>query len=124
MFSKDKLVRHKESGLGQIQEYQSEKNEKGTLYVHFATHNLLVKESELTETDIEVDICYKYKVSCEVSLERYMKCGFGICGQCCVDPEGICVCQDGPVFSGSRVRKIKEFGNYYRDKAGVRHKFH
>lgn len=67
-----------------------------------------------------VDICHKYKVLCEVSLERYMKCGFGVCGQCSVDSEGICVCQDGPVFSGSRVRRIKEFGNYYRDKAGVK----
>ncbi len=67
-----------------------------------------------------VDICYKYKVSCEVSLERYMKCGFGLCGQCSVDPEGICICQEGPVFSGLRVRKIKEFGNYFRDKTGVK----
>lgn len=70
-----------------------------------------------------VNICYKYKVSCEVSLERYMKCGFGICGQCSVDPEGLCVCQDGPVFSESKVRKIKEFGNYYRDKAGIKKDF-
>ena len=70
-----------------------------------------------------VNICHKYKVPCEVSLERYMKCGFGICGQCSVDPEGTCICQDGPVFSGSRVRRIKEFGNYYRDKAGVKKDF-
>ena len=60
MLQKDKLVRHKDSGLGQIQEYQSEKNEKGTLYVHFATHNLLVKESELTKTNVKIDTCYKY----------------------------------------------------------------
>lgn len=70
-----------------------------------------------------VDICYKYKVPCEVSLERYMKCGFGVCGQCSIDPEGICVCQDGPVFSGTRVRKIKEFGNYFRDKSGIKKYF-
>lgn len=67
-----------------------------------------------------VDICYKYKIPCEVSLERYMKCGFGVCGQCSVDPEGICICQEGPVFSGSQVRKIKEFGHYFRDKAGIK----
>jgi dihydroorotate dehydrogenase electron transfer subunit len=70
-----------------------------------------------------VDMCYKYRVPCEVSLERYMKCGFGLCGQCSVDPDGICICQEGPVFSGDRVRKITEFGNYFRDKAGVKHKF-
>ena len=70
-----------------------------------------------------VDICYKYKVSCEVSLERYMKCGFGVCGQCSVDLEGICICQDGPVFSGTKVGKIKEFGKYHRDKAGIKKSF-
>ncbi|NTV78409.1 MAG: S8 family serine peptidase, partial [Clostridiales bacterium] len=29
-----------------------------------------------------------------------MKCGVGLCGSCCVDPDGLCVCRDGPVFSG------------------------
>jgi dihydroorotate dehydrogenase electron transfer subunit len=69
-----------------------------------------------------VEICYNHKVPCEVSLERYMKCGFGICGQCVVDPEGICICKAGPVFSGEKVRKISEFGKYHRDKAGVKYK--
>jgi len=36
----------------------------------------------------------------EFSLHRYIKCGLGICGACCIDPEGLRVCRDGPVFSG------------------------
>lgn len=41
------------------------------------------------------------KISCEVSLENVMACGFGAC-LCCVEKtrEGnICVCTDGPVFN-------------------------
>ena len=34
------------------------------------------------------------------SLHRHMKCGVGVCGSCAVDPDGLCVCRDGPVFSG------------------------
>ena len=68
-----------------------------------------------------VEVCGKHKVPCEISMERYMKCGFGICGQCAVDPLGICICQDGPVFSGEMAAKITEFGQYHRDKAGVKH---
>lgn len=33
----------------------------------------------------------------QASVERYMKCGIGICGQCCIG-EGIRACKDGPVF--------------------------
>lgn len=65
-----------------------------------------------------VEICEKYKVPCEISMERYMKCGFGICGQCAVDQLGICICQDGPVFSYKLAKKITEFGKYHRDKSG------
>lgn len=41
------------------------------------------------------------KISCEVSLENVMACGFGAC-LCCVEEtrEGnTCVCTDGPVFN-------------------------
>lgn len=68
-----------------------------------------------------VEMCLKYEVLCEISMERYMKCGFGICGQCAVDPLGICLCQDGPVISGDLIKQITEFSHYYRDKAGIKH---
>jgi len=57
-------------------------------------------------------------VECQVSLERYMKCGFGICGQCCVDDQGLRVCKDGPVFEGKEALKFKEFGKYNRTASG------
>ena len=53
------------------------------------------------------------------SLHRYMKCGMGICGSCCIDPEGIRVCTEGPVLCGSRLLQ-GEFGRYTRDASGQR----
>ena len=64
------------------------------------------------------ELAEKHKIHVQMSLERYMKCGFGVCGQCCVDDEGLCVCKDGPVFGSETLRKIKEFGKYHRDKVG------
>lgn len=53
----------------------------------------------------------------EFSLNRYMKCGTGVCGSCCIDPSGLRVCRDGPVFSGDLLHK-SEFGHYRRDASG------
>ena len=53
------------------------------------------------------------------SLHRYMKCGCGVCGSCCIDPSGLCVCRDGPVFSGEMLAG-SEFGHYSRDGSGRR----
>src|SRR3989344_5080111 len=64
------------------------------------------------------DICYANNIPFEVSLERYMKCGFGICGQCCVDPVGWRMCVEGPVIDGERLKQITEFGKYHRTASG------
>jgi len=53
----------------------------------------------------------------QFSLHRYIKCGIGICGACCVD--GLRVCKDGPVFSGEVLKKT-EFGVYRRNECGER----
>jgi dihydroorotate dehydrogenase electron transfer subunit len=53
----------------------------------------------------------------EFSLHRYMKCGVGVCGSCCIDPSGLRVCRDGPVFTGDKLAK-SEFGHYMRDASG------
>jgi len=46
------------------------------------------------------EICKKKKIFCQVSLERFFKCGgFGICGECSIN--GKMVCKDGPVFNGN-----------------------
>jgi len=60
-----------------------------------------------------------YNTPSQVSMERYMKCGFGICGQCCLDDSGIRLCKEGPVLDGVRALKHPEFGKYKRDSAGV-----
>ncbi len=55
----------------------------------------------------------------QFSLHRYMKCGVGLCGSCCLDPEGFCVCKDGPVFSGEIVRN-SDICQKHRDGSGRR----
>ncbi|MEM3555596.1 MAG: dihydroorotate dehydrogenase electron transfer subunit [Candidatus Micrarchaeia archaeon] len=62
------------------------------------------------------EICRKNKVECQLSLERYMHCGFGVCGSCAVD--GYRVCADGPVFSSKKLSKMSEFGRFARLKYG------
>ena len=69
---------------------------------------------------IVIDICDNYDVDCQISLERYMKCGFGICGQCTVDPLGIRICKEGPVLDKKIAKQISEFGKYHRDATGTK----
>lgn len=61
-------------------------------------------------------------ISFQASLERYMKCGIGLCGQCCVG-NGLRVCLEGPVFDKKMLKNIKDFGVFKRDAAGVKIKF-
>jgi dihydroorotate dehydrogenase electron transfer subunit len=58
-----------------------------------------------------------------VSVERYMKCGFGVCGNCVVDGLGDPVCMYGPVMSYERAKNIEDFGKYHRDELGRKHNF-
>ena len=58
----------------------------------------------------------------QASLERYMKCGCGLCGTCALDPTGALVCVDGPVFTGEQLSEIIEFGKYERDEVGIKRK--
>ena len=53
------------------------------------------------------------------SLHRYIKCGIGVCGACCIDPDGYRVCKDGPVFRGVELVD-SEFGRYKRGADGVK----
>jgi len=65
-----------------------------------------------------VEIADKKGLKCKLSMERYMKCGFGICGQCVLDGPGLRVCKDGPVFNAEDIKDVKDFGNYHRDSVG------
>ncbi len=60
----------------------------------------------------------KRGICVQASLERYMKCGFGICGSCVLDPIGLRVCVDGPVFDGALLLRT-EFGKRKRDASGA-----
>ncbi len=70
-----------------------------------------------------------YRLACsrgialQVSLERYMKCGCGICGSCAMDPTGDMVCIDGPVFNSKQLARLNEFGHYSRDMTGKKKYF-
>lgn len=57
------------------------------------------------------------KTPLQASIERYMKCGIGLCGQCCVG-EGLRVCKEGPVFTRELLNAMPDFGRYTRDAAG------
>jgi len=62
------------------------------------------------------EFCHEKEIPCQLSLERYMKCGVGICGSC--DLGGKSVCRDGPVFSGNEALAFAEFRKKKRDASG------
>ena len=67
------------------------------------------------------DILEDASIPAQYSLERYMKCALGVCGQCCVDDEGWRICVEGPVFENDKIYQISEFGKYRRDASGVKY---
>lgn len=61
-------------------------------------------------------LCESVGIPCQVSLERYMRCGFGVCGACvCGDQV---VCKDGPVFGSQRLRAMDDFNKTALLKSG------
>ncbi len=60
------------------------------------------------------------KLPYEFCMERYMKCGIGICGQCVLDGSGIRLCVEGPVVNHIELEEVTELGMPHRDAAGRR----
>lgn len=58
------------------------------------------------------------ELDAQLSVERYMKCGFGLCGQCAMD--GLLVCLDGPVLTLDQLDGVQDFGRYHRSTTGRR----
>jgi dihydroorotate dehydrogenase electron transfer subunit len=53
----------------------------------------------------------------QASLERYVKCAVGLCGNCAIGPYR--VCKDGPVFDAEMLNRVKgEFGVSQMDASG------
>ncbi len=67
------------------------------------------------------DLATKYGLHIEASIERYMKCGIGICSSCCINDKLVCV--DGTIFNEKKIQKLTEFGVCYRNKSGILTKF-
>ncbi|NOX87498.1 MAG: dihydroorotate dehydrogenase electron transfer subunit [Calditrichaeota bacterium] len=59
-------------------------------------------------------------IAYEFCLERYMKCGIGICGQCTLDGSGIRLCVEGPVLNQDDLKAVTELGLPHRDASGRR----
>lgn len=56
----------------------------------------------------------------ELSFERYMKCGIGLCGQCCLDGSGLRLCVEGPVLDEEAMHGVTEWGMPHRGPSGRR----
>jgi dihydroorotate dehydrogenase electron transfer subunit len=65
---------------------------------------------------VMLKIAITEKIPIQCSLERYMKCGLGICGSCQCGK--YTVCGDGPVFDGETLAAIPDFGKWKRDASG------
>ena len=63
-----------------------------------------------------LNIANKNNIKCEASLERFMRCGIGLCGSCACDDQ--LVCKDGPVFNSDKLSKLKDLGKYAELKSG------
>lgn len=63
-------------------------------------------------------LCQERGWTGQFSIERYMKCGFGICGQCALD--GLLVCVDGPVLPVEQLTGLRDFGRFRRSATGRR----
>lgn len=68
-----------------------------------------------------VDFSVSSDIPAQASLERYMKCGLGLCDSCSIN--GFQVCKDGPVFDGETLKKMDEFGRFERDETGKKVEF-
>jgi len=81
----------------------------GREFLNCGPEMMMVKAAEL-----ESSVSPPSKIFCVV--ERYTKCGIGLCGSCALDGYRICV--DGPVFRYSDLAGGRDFGRYKRRASG------
>ena len=83
----------------------------GSEFFNCGPEAMLVKVAELESRVTDANRIY-------CAIERYTKCGIGICGSCAMDGYRICV--DGPVFPYSVLRSGIDFGRCKRKASGRR----
>jgi dihydroorotate dehydrogenase electron transfer subunit len=72
-------------------------NEKFDMVYACGPEPMIRQVFELTE---------KHGIPMEASLERLMRCGIGLCGSCVIGKYR--VCRDGPVFTTTQLREVKD----------------
>ncbi len=85
------------------------------LYKRFGVLNLYVCGPEPMTYKV-FEFAERHGLPMQASLERYMKCGIGLCGQCSCD--GLRICLDGPVLDRATLATLSEFGRYARLRDG------
>jgi dihydroorotate dehydrogenase electron transfer subunit len=58
-----------------------------------------------------------YAGKIQACINRYFKCAIGVCGSCCLDPDGTRICVEGPVVMADQLLN-SEFGRYRRGPTG------
>ncbi len=81
----------------------------GCEFLNCGPEMMMVKAAEL-----ESSVVPPSKIFCIV--ERYTKCGIGLCGSCALD--GYRTCVDGPVFRYSDLAGGRDFGRHKRRASG------
>jgi dihydroorotate dehydrogenase electron transfer subunit len=69
-----------------------------------------------------IEKCAGFEDKIQASISRYIKCGIGVCGSCCLDPSGVRVCVEGPVIRADKLLD-SEFGMYRRGPSGQKEHF-
>jgi dihydroorotate dehydrogenase electron transfer subunit len=56
----------------------------------------------------------------ELNMERHMKCGIGLCGQCTLDGPGLRLCIEGPVVQRRELQAVTDLCTPHRGPTGAR----
>ena len=91
-----------------LEEYLKNNKEK-------TSYNYICGPEKMMKAAFDIAKEYPHK-EIEASMERYMKCGVGICGVCAMD--GARTCVDGTIFKKDFLERSKFFGKLHRKKTG------
>lgn len=82
---------------------------KGSKTVVCGPEKMIYNSVKILEKRIEPKNIY-------LSLERLMKCGYGLCGSCRIGKYTVCI--DGPVFTYKEMQDVPDFGKFKIDRSG------